>query len=1128
MKATMGAVLGLSISMASPVFAAGPGDGQSLQGKGFSMDDMEGSLWSPEMIQAETRKSEARQRNIERLQELINDPSYPNKADSLFRLAETHWQEAKYQYFMARQKYNDALLCYEEQRCDTEPVEPVEDQSVAIGYYRQVLQADPNYRALDQVTYFLGRASIEAGKAQKDRPLQKEGENYLKDVVSKFPNSRYVPNAHLTLAEYFFDNDSLIFAKTHYEAITTQFRNHDMHDYALYKLGWVYFNLAEFEKTISTFQRVIEAIASKKSDSGLIEFRDQALNDLIQAYAEIDNGWREARTYFIKEEGDEKAYERLDRMASLLMSKDRSDEAAELYNHLIEHDRTSPKVVEYFDALLEMHRKIGDLRETEREINRLTENFSPKGPWANRNQGDQKAIDGANELVSSSLAWLSTTYHKEAQENEQKGRTNARLKAQASDEYDKAARYYAEFLELYPNHEDAYKFNFYYAEILYDRGRYLEAADQYAKTLDKDTKGEFVEDAALGTVYAIEGELCRTGKRQCAEAGEEFQVQEVELDATLERNARVEDTAQTELDPLEARMVGAADRYVEVLSDALKDPEFKKKYPDRGAKIPNMMYIAAEIFHSHGQYREAVTRLQVIFDLFPRDEFAGYAVNLIVDAYKQLKNWVQIEKWAREVIEQRNFTTKSKADWELIIAQAKTAHARDLTAQRRYDEAIRVQQEIVSEFSSQKNLASTALYNIAIIHEEARRFPEAVSAYEDLIKRYGDSDMAVRAQAQIGYLYEAQTEFEKAAEAFVQMQKFRTTRDPEVADKAAVGYRNAGFLYRALEDYEEAFTVFDNYAKRYPKRDDVKAAILEAGRALEGIGTPAAYRRAAVYYERAANQFARQDAEFGLKARSSAALAFKKEDKVKNRRKVENLFRTVLQTWNRMNVGTVDAETKYYAAQATLEQAEYYYDDYNKLEIEAINRAGFFDMNLLRRTLTNKAEALRKTEKAFDDVLGFQSKGMAAAAAFRLGQVLYEFAESLANAPPPPGLSEDQVDEYRFALEDLYAPVQERALAAFTIAMRQAVQDNVYNKWSRLSAVYAAKVNPDEFPLADFTVKPNKTSDTVQSTSFISAVRRGSEVVDYLENRAIDQDKKALEDEDSAEPSTSQNTQEAK
>ena len=42
--------------------------------------------------------------------------------------------------------------------------------------------------------------------------------------------------------------------------------------------------------------------------------------------------------------------------------------------------------------------------------------------------------------------------------------------------------------------------------------------------------------------------------------------------------------------------------YVSVLSDALREPAFRKKYPNRGKMIPEIMFIAAQTFYKHGQF----------------------------------------------------------------------------------------------------------------------------------------------------------------------------------------------------------------------------------------------------------------------------------------------------------------------------------------------------------------------------------------------------------------------------------------------------------------------------------------------------------------------------------------------
>lgn len=1101
------AISGLSLPSVPMAFAAPPAaepgeTGKPLQGKGFSLDQLENSMWTPAKRKAEVEKSEARKRKIENLLTLVGDPAYTDKADAYFRLGETHWQESRFQYFLAREQYESEYRCFEEKRCTIEPQEPAEDQSVAIDFYRKVLQADPGYKRLAQVTYFLGRASIESGKSKNDRQLQLDGEKYLKDVTTKWPSDPLVPAAHLTLAEHYFDKDSLYFAKTNYEQIIQKFPNHDMFNYALYKLGWVYFNLAEFEKTIDSFHKVIGTIGKK--DQGLIEFREQALNDLTQAYAEIDNGWQQARDYFMKEIGEADTYTKLDKMAGLLVSKDRDVEAVDLYKHLISKQKSSAKVAEWYDAVMEVRRKINDFRETEAEVNEITAFFDPKGAWVTANKNEADALSKANELVAGGLASMANHYHREAQASDDKKRTK-----DATAQYDAAANYYARFLERYPDHPDSYKFNFFYAEILFDRANYMAAADQYEKTLSKDLKGELVEDAALGVVFAMESELDRLGVRKKAKG----KVEIVEVKADVRDAKEEEEIEEAELHPLEERMIRAADRYVEVLSAALKDPEFTKKFPDRGQKIPSMMYISAEIFHQKGRFREAVTRLQVIFDLFPKDEMASYAVNLIIDAYKRLKNWVKIEEWAREVIEKKNFTTRKREDWEQIIAVAKTEHAKDLTRQRRYDEAISEQRQIVIEFGKKnREVASKALFNIGAIHEIARRFPQAVEAYEEVIKSYRDMEVAVEAQAAIGILYESQTEFAKAAEAFVGMQQFKSSfkTNPGAAKRAADAYRDAGLLYEALGEFDKAHEVFTNYTKIYGTREDVQVVAFASAAVLEYKNTPDAFTAAAKAYEKIAKAFGRKDAQYELRALAASAVAYKKADKTKNRKVVEGLFKRVTKGWetlqkNKAKTG-VEAEetTKYFAAMAFLELAEYLYDDYNALKVEAVNRAGGFDMNLLSRTLKTKAEALLKTQQAFDLVLEFQDKGMAAAAAFRIGQIYDEFYETLMNAPPPPGLSVDEEDEYRFALEEVASPAQEKALAAFTIALNRAVADGVYNKWSRLSAVYAAKVNKDEFPIAEFDVQPDKTRDTVLATSFIKTVQRGSTVVDFLNQTSTD------------------------
>jgi hypothetical protein len=83
-------------------------------------------------------------------------------------------------------------------------------------------------------------------------------------------------------------------------------------------------------------------------------------------------------------------------------------------------------------------------------------------------------------------------------------------------------------------------------------------------------------------------------------------------------------------------------------------------------------------------------------------------------------------------------------------------------------------------------------------------------------------------------------------------------------------------------------------------------------------------------------------------------------------------------------------------------------------------------------------------------------------------------------------------DQYRAIIEEIMRPVQEKSLRAFERALTLAHEEKVYNKWSKLCADYAVKVNQDSFPVAgDSEVKADHVKDTLASTSFIRSLRRG-------------------------------------
>lgn len=1063
--------------------AEGDKSATPLKQGAYSLDQFEQEEFNADVAALQAKQSELRRQKVFKLQEILDsNPYHPNKADLFFRMAETHWEEAHYQYLKARQDYDKQYDEYEAGRLKNPPEEPNEDYTLSLDYYRKIIAQFPQYSRIDEVYYYLGLGALKAGKAAEDRPLQKEGVQYFQKLVQEYPNSRFIAEAHLKLGEYYFENNSLYYAKVNYEKIITNYKTASMYNYALYKLAWVYFNLREFRKAIETFQAVVQEIGVE-GQTARIEFKNQALSDLVVTFAEVDNGWEEAREYFTGVLGEDGCYQKLRALAELYVAQDKDAYAIELYNHLVDHEPNSTRVPGYLDKLVEVRKRLNVWAETESEMRRMIKYFDRDGSWWAANKGNQESLDEAEGMAENALLFIANKYHVAAQKDNREA------------DYRQAAADYASFIKLFPKSKKAYVVNFYYAEILYDKLHdYETAAGQYEEVIKKDTKGEYMEDAALGVIYCYEEMMVSTGLRKVAAKGQKVERVKLTADEVKERRKPI---PMTPLADLEKKFIGAADHYVELMKELIKDPEVRKKDPTRGADIPRMMFIAADVFYGHGMFEDAVSRLRTIFDYDPNGEYAGFAVNTLLDAYVRLRHWDKVEEWARKLISVKNFKVKPQKELERIIATAINEQARDYVTGRRTSDAVREMERLLKEFRKKDpDLASKVMYNLAAVYERAHEMKKAIETYKRVIKEFPKSEMAPEAQFTIGLMYEGQTMFEDAAAAFESMADKQFQANP----RAPQALLNAALLREAIQQYDKAIDTYERYVGLYgkgdaklPKVTNISDVFFRIGVVEEMKGTEQGLKRAHDHYL----QFIKKYPDAGtriVEAYARAGSALKRIEKVTYRKDATKLFESALQAFDKkLSDSQKRSGARHFAAMAVFELGEYVFDDYAAVKIQAT------DPRDLRRVLIKKGELFAAAEKLYDQVLGLKSSGWTAGAMFRQGLLYYDFAENLLGAPVPDDLPEEMQGDYVMALEEFAGPVQEKSLVAFQTAMAFAREKGVYNRWSKQSGEYAAKVNPDQFPLSEEPyVKPDKVNDTLAAQAFIRTLRRDDVEVQIL------------------------------
>lgn len=1118
-------------------------DPNAIEKGEFNYEKLEQLSFDKRAQALQARKSQIRTKMIKEMEDFVarkgGGADEPERMASIyFRLAETWWEETHYQYLLARDRYNKELKAFEDGVRKTKPTEPVENYQKSITYYEKVLQQFPNYKRIDEVIYRLGKAALSQGKALGDKVLTNKGVQYLNQLIQKHQRSIYIPNSHLALAEHFFDSNNLTLAKMNYERIVQNFRTSTMFNYALYKLGWVYFNLREFERAVETFHSVVREI--DKSKVKQIEFKEQALNDLVPAYAELERGWPAAKEYYTKVEGEKKMWKRLEKLAAIYVANDKQDLAIELHGHFIEQKPTDPRCVTWWETIVDIYMSLEKFEDIEQAIRKfLAFTDERTSPWISANKNNAEAMDKARRLGETYLIYMSNHFHQTAQkiEDEQKSLDAARPY------YVKAANDYAEFVRRYPNSKKAYIVNFYYAEILFMQLKDFERSrEQYKRVIELDKQGEYLEDAALGVIYSVEELLKRTRARydydkkqwvddpsapplvivETSEGGSSVKTTKKGKDEGVTEEQIKEASVpkkRQELHPLERDFVDSADKYVKLMEDLkAKKGEAWMKKKGRGKDVPGIMYVAAATYYERGQYPESVERLERVFNYDENRVESEIAVKTLIDIYARQKNWVKIEEWARKMLDRRKLQLFKTKDLRKYVAISVGEQARELAERKDFDGAHAKYDTILREFrKDEPELAATSLFNKAAIYEIQKEEKKAIQTYERVVKEFKNSEVAPEAMFNIGMIYEAQTQFKEAADAFLKMAKIRKNAD------AAQALINAGQILNALGQHKEAASAYGDFIKLASglKGDDdegkrlaalVPDAHLEIGRVYERMGDSGT-KNAVKYYSIIAKKFDdRPELQVEAIGRSMKLLidADRASGKSKNQKSIQAMIKQVLEIWQKD--GAKRGNAQYYFAQALFQSAEYLFDAFARLSLKDVK-----NMKGLKPMLEKQAVTLKEAEKSYfeviDNTAAGQGKYFAACAAYKVGMLYFRFKEDLFNAPLPKQVQRAvdagyyEVEErYRQAIEQVAAPIEEQSLVALRGAIQTAHNLGAYNDCTRSAGEVAAKVNPNEYPTvekdpnlpkATTALDSTKTTDTSSSAAFITRVRRGKFTVSY-------------------------------
>ena len=191
----------------------------------------------------------------------------------------------------------------------------VSDPSITVGFYRKVLEKDPNFLEKDAVLYNIGYYGFASEVYKRDESRQnnidlvmnwpdslrmsEERLQYVIDayqeVFEKLPESDYNTEAAYRLGTLYFEIalDARVpkpyYGKAvyYFNEVTTR-EGDNLEHHGLFQRGWTYFTSANFEKAIEDFTDILEVILKDTLKTMKIYFEADAIENMAYSLIEYD------------------------------------------------------------------------------------------------------------------------------------------------------------------------------------------------------------------------------------------------------------------------------------------------------------------------------------------------------------------------------------------------------------------------------------------------------------------------------------------------------------------------------------------------------------------------------------------------------------------------------------------------------------------------------------------------------------------------------------------------------------------------------------------------------------------------------------------------------------------------
>ncbi len=973
--------------------------------------------------------------------------------DVLFRLADLFFEKTEVDHEKYLKEYEKQLALFESGELKTEPKEPKKSYDKTILYLKRITDNFQSYTQIDGAYYLLGYIYLQMKNDEDDEKKKidyaDDAKKYFQLLVDKYPQSPYVARAYLRIAEYFYEKKTepekpATFYK--YAAIENyqkalNVEGSDVLDYAMYKLAWSYYTIADqsnienYDKAIDIFAALIQKYDQDKEDTIKL-YREESIDFSAISFVEgFENDLKKLTNYIETKGVPTYGRDVLNKVAVAYFDGELWKTSVDIFNIILKYYPTHPENPTLYDFIIPAYFKLGSEKGTIEARERFLKDYSEGSEWYKENFENEKAMALLSTLNSKHLYDAAAYHHDQANKFFDSGK-----KEEALLSFGMASQLYSKFLVDYPLSTDFYNVQYYYAVTLFELGKYEEAARMFKRVRDNNEFFEHAEDASRRLILSYQEEL-----KRLIQDGKEELVSKPNPD-DLEKLEKIE---QKEM----------SDVYKELI--AVRD-KFTTMFP-KNEDAPVFSFYNASDFFNHLQFEEARRRFFELIAKYPNSEPARYSLEEIYKSYIAERKYDEAENFYADVQKNKSFSfiverKEDLANIKKLQTLSVFRKAQLLYSQKKYEDAaveylrlykhypkseyaldalrnanfsykeakkplkridilkqliqhIDQTQELKKDEKAQLEVASYIL-EIADISERFFDFQMTINYFELYLNRFKTGDDVKYVYSKLPQLYYNNQNYNKAAELYA-------FYGPKLDEKNQITYLFASIeSYKKAQNWDAVIESYQKFIKSFGKNTKYEALTIE------------------VYYEMYETYLKMNQKPLADEALQNTFKRFKKLPESKS---------------------PEYARAKYLAAKTEFLHVEKQLPYYEKMPIGGNNPAV---------SIKKKVDYAKNLAAMYDKVaVYYKVPEWSIAAFFRKGYLNKQFAEALFAVKAPTNLDEDEQDAYKEELEMFAEPFEEEAFRLYKEAYEYSKKLNIENDWTIKLLIELNKTDKEAYPI---------------------------------------------------------------